>query len=164
MPTTKVLIKEAVTVLDLDNKGKKQIYKSGKHKGYPKMKIKSPAKYRTEIDIHKLCDIFNKYDTICIESQGATVGNSARSSRTTSFNAGIIHAVATMCNLTIHYVAPHKWKKDLRLSKDKLQSIELAEELSGSTFRTNRGRLEDGKAEAYLIRHWFLNHKEIDDD
>jgi len=155
MPVTKVESKPAVTVLDLDNKGNKQYYKSGYKKGQVKRKIKSPAKFNTELNIIKIYDIFSDFTDLIIELPGTTVGNAARSSRTTHINFGKLLATAELAGLIIHTVAPHKWKKDLELPKDKLQTVELAEKLTGKSFRTPNGALLDGPADAYCIKHWY---------
>jgi hypothetical protein len=156
MPVTRYEIKPVVLVLDLDSNKRKQYVKSGPNKGKVKYKQKTAAKYETKLDIYKLTEVFNNADIVAIEAQGTSFGNSAKSTRTTAFNAGIIHAVATLSGAEVVYVAANKWKKDLGVSKDKLECVELAEFLTGMSFRTKRNRLLDGEAEAMLIRHWYI--------
>ena len=160
MPVIKKEIKSARYVLDLDSKGKKQYYKSGSKKGEVKMKLKTPAKYKTELDLHTINNLFKTANTIVFEKPGISRGNSAASSATTNINYGKLLAVAELCGLNIVTIVPHKWKSDLRLSKSKLESIEMAEKLTGKSFRTNRGRLIDGPAEAFLIRYWYIQQKD----
>ena len=160
MPVIKKEIKPARYVLDLNSKGKKQYYKSGSKKGEVKMKLKTPAKHKTELDLHAINDLFKIADTIVFESPAMSRGNSAASSATTNINYGKLLAVAELYGSNIVTVVPHKWKSDLRLSKSKLESIEMAEKLTGKSFRTNRGRLIDGPAEAFLIRHWYMQLKD----
>ena len=160
MPVIKKEVKQARYVLDLDNKGKKQYYKSGSKKGEVKMKLKTPAKYKTELDLHVINDLFKTANTIVFESPAMSRGNSAASSATTNINYGKLLAVAELCGSNIVTVVPHKWKSDLELSKDKLESIKMAEWLTGKSFKTNRGRLIDGPAEAFLIRYWYMQEKD----
>ena len=160
MPTIKVELKAARYIQDLDSKGKKQYIKSGPNKGQLKMKLKTPAKYETKLDLHTIYKLFTDADIIVFESQGTSFGNSAKSTRTTSVNYGKLLAIAELSNSTIVIVPPHVWKKALGLSKDKLESIALAEKLSNAVFRTKRGALLDGPAEAYLIQHWYTITKD----
>lgn len=55
-------------------------------------------------------------------------------------------------------VPPATWKHRLRLSSDKKQSLAMARELfPGFTNRLARDK-DDGRAEALLIGHWYLEH------
>lgn len=157
MPLTKACIKEARYVFDLDSKGKKQIIKSGKKKGQFKQKQKSPAKYAKAINCKAIADIFaSKKDcTIILEQPNHTHG--ARSAATTHQNYGKLLAIAELSGHKVVTVSASKWKKDLGLPKDKLPCVELAEHLSGSSFRNERGTIVDGPAEAFLIRHHYIN-------
>ena len=155
MPIKLIEIKPAVMVLSKDKSGKKQYYKSGPLKGQPKHKIKTPAKYAKELNIPEIHSIFSGCDVVVFESPGTSAGNSAKSSRTTHTNYGKLLACAELANCKIHTVAPNKWKKDLELPADKLPTIELAESLSSESFRTERGALLDGQADAYCIGYWY---------
>ena len=154
MPVDKIEVKKAKYKLDLLN-GKKQFYKSGSQKGQPKMKQISPAEYRTELNLFKIMDIFKESDSenekifVILESPAMSFGNSASSTATTNQNFGKLLAVAELCNLNIFTVPPHKWKKDLNLTKDKEECVKYAEQLSGKSFRTDRGALKDGPAESF---------------
>jgi hypothetical protein len=159
MPTRQVVTKPAVMILAKDSNGKKQYYKSGPNVGQPKYKIKTPAKYALELDVFAIRDMFQDSDVIVIEAQGTSFGNSAKSTRTTSMNFGKLLAIAELSGAKVVTVAPHKWKADLGLTDDKEACVELAETLSGTSFRTSRGALQDGPAEAYLIRHWYLRQE-----
>lgn len=164
MPTRKELIKEAITVFDLDSKGKKQIYKSGSKKGEFKRKVKSPAKYSTELDCNAIRKLFdnNEPKIVVIETPGSSFGNAARSSATTNLNYGKILACLETTNCEIVKVHPSTWKKDLSLTHDKALCVDYAEKISGMIFRKDSGTLLDGQAEAYLIRQWYINkQKEI---
>ena len=163
MPIIKIETKPARYKLDLLN-GKKQFIKSGTNKGQAKMIQVSPAKYDTVLDMHKIKSFFTFLEpekiAIILEAPAMSFGNSASSTATTNQNFGKLLAVAELCNLNIFTVPPHKWKKDLGLTKDKEQCVKYAEQLSGKTFRTTRGALKDGQAESMLIGHWFINLQE----
>ena len=159
MPTVKVETKPARYKLDLLN-GKKQFIKSGSNKGKPKMIQVSAAKYDTQLALKEIEDFFlfsePKKVAIILEAPAMSFGNSASSTATTNQNFGKLLAVAELCNLNIFTVPPHKWKKDLNLTKDKELCVSFAEKEFGKKFRTDRGRLLDGQAESALIGLWFL--------
>ena len=159
MPTVKVETKPARYKLDLLN-GKKQFIKSGSNKGKPKMIQVSAAKYDTHLALNEIKDFFLFSEpekvAIILEAPAMSFGNSASSTATTNQNFGKLLAVAELCNLNIFTVPPHKWKKDLNLTKDKELCVSFAEKEFGKKFRTDRGRLLDGQAESALIGLWFL--------
>ena len=159
MPTVKVETKPARYKFDLLN-GKKQFIKSGPNKGQAKMIQISAAKYDTHLALNEIKDFFTFSEpenvAIILEAPAmscgnlnAKFGNSAKSTATTNQNFGKLLAVAELCKLNIFTVPPHKWKKDLALSKDKEECVKYAEQLSGKSFRTDRGALKDGPAESF---------------
>lgn len=155
MPTIKIETKPALYQFALKD-GKKQVIQSGPNKGEFKKKLRSPAKYTTELDVQELFDIFHgdyrdgSYpNTLVIELPGNTRGNAAKATATTFLNFGKILALAELADCKIVKVPANKWKKDLSLPKDKLPCVELAEKLSGKSFRTERGKLLDGPAESF---------------
>ena len=152
MPTVKVETKPARYKLDLLN-GKKQFIKSGSNKGKPKMIQVSAAKYDTHLALNQIKYFFSFSEpenvAIILEAPAMSFGNSASSTATTNQNFGKLLAVAELCNLSIFTVPPHKWKKDLNLTKDKEECVKYAEQLSGKSFRTDRGALKDGPAESF---------------
>ena len=160
MPVKKIETKPARYKFDLLN-GKKQFIKSGPNKGQEKMIQISAAKYDTILDLHTIKSFFTFLEpekvAIVLEAPAMSFGNSASSTATTNQNFGKLLAVAELCNLNIFTVPPHKWKKDLGLTKDKQQCVLFAEQLSGKSFRTARSALKDGQAESMLIGHWFIN-------
>ena len=159
MPTVKVETKPARYKLDLLN-GKKQFIKSGSNKGKPKMIQVSAAKYDTHLALNEIKDFFSFSEpekvAIILEAPAMSFGNSASSTATTNQNFGKLLAVAELCNLNIFTVPPHKWKKDLNLTKDKELCVSFAEKEFDKKFRTDRGKLLDGQAESALIGLWFL--------
>ena len=167
MPTVKVETKPARYKLDLLN-GKKQFIKSGSNKGKPKMIQVSAAKYDTHLALNEIKDFFSFSEpenvAIILEAPAMSFGNSASSTATTNQNFGKLLAVAELCNLNIFTVPPHKWKKDLNLTKDKEQCVSFAEKLFDRSFRTQRNRLIDGPAESALIGHWFITSQGNEDE
>ena len=159
MPTVKVETKPARYKFDLLN-GKKQFIKSGSNKGKPKMIQISAAKYDTHLALNEIKDFFSFSEpenvAIILEAPAMSFGNSASSTATTNQNFGKLLAVAELCNLNIFTVPPHKWKKDLNLTKDKEECVKYAEQLFNKSFRTQRNAMLDGQAEASLIGHWFI--------
>ena len=115
------------------------------------MKIKTPAVTKRELDVFKIKDLFESNDrqTIVLELPGNSIGNSARSSSTTDRNFGKLLAIAELSGANVVTVPANQWKKALNLSKDKIDSINLAEQLSGTSFKSSKGKLYDGLAEAF---------------
>ena len=163
MPTVKVETKPARYKFDLLN-GKKQFIKSGPNKGQAKMIQISAAKYDTHLALNEIKDFFTFSEpenvAIILEAPAMSFGNSASSTATTNQNFGKLLAVAELCKLNIFTVPPHKWKKDLALSKDKEECVRYAEKLFNKSFRTQRNRLIDGPAESALIGQWFISSQE----
>jgi len=152
MPIKKVETKPARYKLDLLN-GKKQFIKSGPNKGEAKKVQISAAKYEINLALNNIRTFFTFLEpekvAIILESPAMSFGNSASSTSTTNQNFGKLLAVAELCGLNIFTVPPHKWKKDLDLTKDKEQCVKYAEQISGKSFRTIRGALKDGPAESF---------------
>ena len=167
MPVKKIETKPARYKFDLLN-GKKQFIKSGPNKGKAKMIQISAAKHDTILDLHKIKSFFTFLEpekvAIILEAPAMSFGNSASSTATTNQNFGKLLAVAELCKLNIFTVPPHKWKKDLNLTKDKEECVRYAEQLSGKSFRTDRGALKDGPAESMLIGHWFITSEGNEDE
>ena len=158
MPTTEIILKAPVMVQALDKAGKKVIIKSGPDKGKVKMKIKTPAVTKRELDVFKIQELFesNNKQTIVLELPGNSIGNSARSSSTTDRNFGKLLAIAELSGANVVTVPANQWKKALSsLSKDKIDSVNLAEQLSGASFRSPKNKLYDGLAEALLIGYYY---------
>jgi hypothetical protein len=155
MPIRKVITREKIMQFDLKD-GKKQIIKSGPNKGQAKMKVRRPEKTKNELDTKRIMSLMSKADVIVIERQNPRPGNSASSSFTTGVNFGKLLACAELSGAKIVLVNPNTWKSYLGLSQNKLDSVEMAERLTGESFRTERGRLQHDASEAMLIGHWFL--------
>ena len=167
MPTVKVETKPARYKFDLLN-GKKQFIKSGSNKGQAKMIQISAAKYDTHLALNEIKDFFTFSEpegvAIILEAPAMSFGNSASSTATTNQNFGKLLAVAELCKLNIFTVPPHKWKKDLNLTKDKEECVRYAEQLFKRSFRTQRNALIDGPAESALIGHWFVTSQGNEDE
>lgn len=157
MPTTEIILKAPVMVQALDKSGKKVIIKSGPDKGQVKMKIKTPAVTKRELDVFKIQELFESNDkqTIVLELPGNSIGNSARSSSTTDRNFGKLLAIAELSGANVVTVPANQWKKALNLSKEKIESINLAEQLSGALFKSHKNKLYDGLAESLLIGYYY---------
>lgn len=155
MPTIKIETKKPVKVLNLKD-GKKQFYKSGPNKGEPIYKIKTPAKYKKELDCKSIYNLLLGSEFIVIESPNHTHG--ARSAATTHKNYGKILALAELVDAEVVIVAASKWKKDLDLPSDKEPCVVKAEELSGLSFKKENGTLMHDEAESCLLSYWFMHY------
>ncbi len=165
MPIKRITIKEKRMVFDLFN-GKKQLIKSGPNKNNPKMKMKSPAKYKNELDTITIHKLFQNQDIIIIEKQNPRPGNSAASSASTMTGYGKLLALAEISSAQLILVAPMTWKKHFDLSlkpaekklltptQYKQLSIQKANNLSGSNITY------DGPADATCIGYHYLQTKD----
>jgi hypothetical protein len=161
MPTIKVEVSPKKEIFDLLN-NKKQYIKSGPNKGKPKMKIKKPAKFKKDIDIKKIYEIFNMADIIVIEMQGARPGCSAMSSALTMKNYGKLLAAATIANKELFIVSPNLWKKYFNLTLSKEEKIKLTnseyKKLSIKKIKKlyDYETKKDGIADAILIGKYYI--------
>ena len=161
MPIKKIETKPVRYVFAKDSKGKKILIKSGPNKGQYKQKIKTPAKYSTELDIELLHRTLDSQDTtnrvLAIELPGNTIGNSARSTGTTFMNYGKILAIAELLHYKIVSIPANTWKKHFNLPANKSPTINLAQlERPNETFISERGKLYDGKADACIIYKYYM--------
>ena len=177
MPTVRVCVKDKLEQLDLDGKGKKQFIKSGPNKGKPKMKLRSPAKHVTKLDMHMIACMMSKSDIVVIEQQSCRPGNGSKQCAETMTNYGRLLGAAEALGKNVYIVSPSKWKTDMHLTMTKDEKKALggdskmitdtlkAKAISHAKFLlkehtelfvTDRGRLLDGVAEAALIGSWFI--------
>ncbi len=172
MPTNRILIKPRQVQFDLDysttKSGKKQFIKSGPNKGQVKMKIKSPAKYKHELNIKYLYDLFKAQDVIIIEKQNPQPGNSAVSSASTMRNYGKLLALAELSEAKLVLVAPMTWKKHfgLALSKQERKLMTPKEYKDLSIYKayelSNFNTSYDGISDAICIGYHYIQTNEED--
>ncbi len=168
-PTNRILTKAKQEVFDLDystsKTGKKQYYKSGPNKNKPKMKLKSPAKYKKELNIKAIYKLFKNQDIIILEDQGTSFGNSARTTKTTARNYGKLLALAELSEAEIVIVQPQTWKKHFNLDmtpseKKKLTSKEYKNlSIVKAYDLTQWHTSHDGCADAICILYYYLQQK-----
>ena len=166
MPTNRIEIKAKQMQFDLDysttKSGKKQFIKSGPNKGQPKMKMKSPAKYKKELNIKYLYDLFKAQDIIVIEKQNPQPGNSAASSASTMRNYGKLLALAELSDAKLVLIAPMTWKKHFGLALSQVErklmtpkeykNLSIAKAYELSQFNTSY----DGISDSICIGYWYL--------
>jgi hypothetical protein len=158
MPTKKVKIKNEVKILNKDKDGKKQYYKSGAHKGEAKYKIKTPAKYKTVLDIEEISYMMEEVNVIILEKQGCQLLNSTKACSSTMFNYGVLFALANINAYKVYEILPKKWKGYFGIDREKETAVALAEQKFDRSYRTNRGALQDGMAESALIGLWGVEN------
>jgi hypothetical protein len=71
---------------------------------------------------------------------------------------GVIEGALGALSIPTHYVSPARWKRDLRLGKDKGESRRRAIELWPDRADWFARVKDDGRAEAALIAYWWLHH------
>ena len=106
---------------------------------------------KLEETIASYCDE-HKVDLVTIEDPGTR----PRQSGTMAFGFGLgaVHAFMFAKRLRVEIVVPTKWKKTLRVPKDKKEATYRAEELfpaCRNLFRGPKGGTLDGRAEAAMI-------------
>lgn len=114
------------------------------------------------------CDDFSKCFCIIEKAQsmrkkGVVQGNV--SSFTTGEGYGKLLGIMDVYNIEYFEISPRKWKADLKLSKDKQQSINLARILFPNQtfeFEGKRGGLLDGRAEAVLLAWYGRNIRQVE--
>ena len=178
MPLKTIEVKPAVKVLDLDCHGKKQYYKSGPNKEKVKYKTKTPAKTKKEIWWKSIELMIDERDIVVIEEQQPRPGNGSAQCAMTMYQYGyLLGLINTKNPIDTVIVRPQKWKSDLGITLDKEEkkgltptehtkrlkrlSYEKAIELYPEwkeQFISERGAIKDGRCEAVLIGHWFLNY------
>lgn len=102
-----------------------------------------------------------------IEKVNAFYKSSAKSAFCFGENFGAWQAILAACGIPYHFVTPRTWQKCVfdsakRLDNPKKQAVELAERLfPGLEFRTKRGRILDGRADACLIAYYLKRQEGI---
>lgn len=100
-----------------------------------------------------------------IEKVHAFYKSSAKSAFCFGENFGAWQAVLATYNIPYRFVTPRTWQKCVfdsakKLDNPKKQTVELAERLFPKMeFRTKRGRIIDGRADALLIAEWLRRQK-----
>jgi len=69
---------------------------------------------------------------------------------------GAIEAVTFLCVNSVEYVTPAVWKKSMKLSSDKQQSLDMARMKFGEN-ELWKVKANDGIAEAALLCLWYLD-------
>ena len=72
---------------------------------------------------------------------------------------GVIEAVLLTSRIGVEWVTPSKWKKAMALGDDKKASRAMAQRLYPAASDRFKRVKDDGRAEAVLIAHWWLNRR-----
>lgn len=93
-----------------------------------------------------------------VEASQVMPGQGIKSGFTYGKGYGEIIAVLKILEIPFQEIHPLTWKKEFKLiKKDKAESIKVAEQMYPSVtipFKTERGKLLDGRAEALLIAEY----------
>lgn len=154
MPLKRVLVKKEIRVFR--DKNPKVVFKSGANKGERPTKIKTPAKYKTEIDFERIKSIIGEcqnYDGDIIfisETQYAIAHGKAIYK-----NHGIITGIAMCYCDSVVEIRPQEWQEHFGYDgSDKDKSIKLAKNFfDGWEFKSH------DQAESALIGKYFLDTK-----
>lgn len=96
-----------------------------------------------------------------IEKVSAFYKSSAKSAFCFGENFGAWQAILAARGIPYRFITPRTWQKVVfdsakRLDNPKKQAVELAERLfPGIEFRTKRGRIIDGRADALLLAYYL---------
>lgn len=94
-------------------------------------------------------------DKCCIERVGARPNQGVTSMFNFGLSYGVTIGVATALGLSMSYVTPQKWKKDLELDNQKDSSRYMAYSLWPDFDDRFKRKKDDGVAEAALIGLWY---------
>lgn len=95
---------------------------------------------------------------VAIESVHAMPGQGIVSTGRFLRAAGAIEAICELVCGSATYVEPRTWKKDMGLSKDKQQSIDMARELWPDAKQHLYLQKHHGRCEALLLAEWLRRH------
>jgi len=103
------------------------------------------------VDGYELAKIIRQYnpEVAFIEAVHSFSGQGVSSSFNFGCSYGVARGVVAACGIPTTLVSPQKWKRELELSKDKNQSLEMAR-LWPDSDKFKRKK-DDGRAEAALI-------------
>ena len=123
-----------------------------------------PITKENQLDINKIIEILKPLSdkgTCFIEKSQAMPGQGVVSMFNYGKNYGILIGLLSAYNIQIVEVSPVSWKKHFYLiKKDKTESVKLADSLNNKEkWKTERGRLLDGKAESFLILKYGMDKK-----
>jgi len=121
------------------------------------------------VSVGLLADIFDTHDTnngilasepvICVIED---VHSSPQMGVTSAFSfgrsKGVVEGVAAGCNMRLVYVTPGKWKRDMRLGKDKGEARAAAIDRWPKWSDSFKRAKDDGRAEAALIGLWQVQY------
>lgn len=118
-----------------------------------------------ELVISTLCTYLNNADVVAIEQPYIPGGMANKGTQKAITDYGQILGIAKMHSDHVYSVHPRKWKSHMGLSKDKQESIDMAEKLYPgiNLLRTERSRKKcDGMAESLLILHYIERYLEAE--
>ena len=104
------------------------------------------------VDGYELAKIIRQYnpEVAFIEAVHSFSGQGVSSSFNFGCSYGVARGVVAACGIPTTLVSPQKWKRELELSKDKNQSLEMARMLWPDSDKFKRKK-DDGRAEACLL-------------
>ena len=90
---------------------------------------------------------------ICVEAVHSMPAQGVASTFKFGIAFGMALALTQRINAPTHMVTPQKWKRDLGLTSDKNDSLDLARNLWPNAPLTRKK--DNGRAEALLLAHWW---------
>jgi Holliday junction resolvasome RuvABC endonuclease subunit len=90
---------------------------------------------------------------ICVEAVHSMPSQGVASTFKFGIAFGMALALMQRINAPTHMVAPQKWKRDLGLTSDKNDSLDLARKLWANA--PLERKKDNGRAEALLLAHWW---------
>jgi hypothetical protein len=123
----------------------------------PTFTVVRNRKNRRELDCDKIIsslDFIKNLDFAVIEQQQAYKGQGVSTTFTTGKNYGILLGILEALPVNIQIVSPIRWKKALKLGKDKQLSFDLGTELFPDATHFWKRKKDDGVVEAALLAHY----------
>lgn len=120
--------------------------------------LKSGVKNKKEVDIYSVCDFLDIWEKpvhcrAVIEKVSAMPGQGVTSMFNFGQSYGIMKGLLAAHRFPIEYISPQKWKRDLKLGKNKDESRELASRIFPDNSKDWKLKKHDGRAEAALIAY-----------
>ena len=128
----------------------------------PVEKVRVGKTMRSRVDPRRLVDMLDVLEvhTVVLEEVHAQGRNGSLANFSLGRSFGVTEAAIAAHDHSLVLVKPRAWKKALGLTSDKKQSLELARRTWPDRTYFDRAK-DDGRAEAALIGHWYLNHGDI---
>lgn len=127
----------------------------------PILKIRRGKSDKAEVDGYALAEILRglRPDVVVVEQVGGIMGQAAGAAFNFGRAAGAPEYIAKALGVRVEMVPPGTWKRALGVNPGKDGSIAMAKRLWPDAAQHFARKKDDGRAEAMLIAHWFVQRE-----